>query len=118
MTDSDDTDTALVREEQDEAAYQESRRLALEATEGEPDGPACWEYDELFRRGWCISLLFYSGTDPDTSDTVWSDFDHDTISCDDRETARALATSRNTPPRLQANSPESATPVTDLEEER
>ncbi len=107
----DDAHDAEWREAQAEHLYQESRRLALAATRQDPDGASCWEYDDLFGYGWCISLLFYSGTDPDTSDTVRADFDHDTISCDDREAARALATSRNTPQRLQSASPD-ATAVT------
>lgn len=99
-----DTHTAEWREAQAEHLYQESRKLALSATADDPDGASCWEYADLFSYGWCISLLFYRGTEPDTGATVWSDFDHDTISCDDRAAARALATTRNTPPEQQPHS--------------
>lgn len=97
----DDTQTALGREAQAEAAYQESRRLALGATHGEPGGPSCWEYHELIASVWCVTRYFYAG--PTISATVWWGWS-DTEFCDDREDARALATTRNTPPEQQPHS--------------
>jgi len=103
----DDTHTAEWREAQAEHLYQESRRLALAATADDPDGPCCWQYDELYYYGWCVTRRSYSGTGPTAiASLLWDSAD--IVCCDDREAARSLATQRNTPPRLQSANPDAA----------
>jgi len=100
-----DTHTAEWIDAQAERTYQESRRLALDASGHNEGGPECWEYDGSADE-WGVGLMRYLGTERSTGSEMWLtvDFEH----CPSRDDARSLATQRNTPPRLQSASPDAA----------
>lgn len=119
MTDTDDTHTALAREAQAEHLYRESCRLSRAATADEIGGPSYWAYgdssnddDETWTvihlawgsHPWASSIKLFR-TDPDSEEH-----------CPTREAARALATTRNTPPQQPHSLPDTA--VTGSGEER
>lgn len=113
-----DTHTAEWREAQAEHVYQESRKLALDAPTD--DAPSLWEYGQGEDDTWLVVRLCWNGYEWDTNVDIWDEDASSVEMCPTRDAARALATTRNTPPHLQSNSPEStpATVTGEGEEER
>jgi len=91
----DDTHTAEWLDAQAEHLYQQSWRLALDASADAESGPSFWEYGQGEDDTWLVVRRYWNGHEWDTNADIWDEDASSVEQCPTREAARDLATSRN-----------------------